>query len=171
MNTSPQGLERRNPKGWKFWTKLSIALIFLFAVLTFFSSSFHDKHFGLAQNESAAMGSLRKVNALESRYAAAHASKGFACELPLLQPTEETKVTFDPIATLLSGEWSGYKFAVVGCVPETSGVVTRYRLTAVLTHPGVTGVRSFCTDESGILFYDLKGSPSQCLASRQTLPD
>jgi hypothetical protein len=56
MNTSLRGLERSNPKGWKFWAKLSTALIFLFAVLTFFSPSFHDKHCGVAQNESAAVG-------------------------------------------------------------------------------------------------------------------
>jgi len=170
MNTSLRGLERSNPKGWKFWAKLSIALIFLIGVLTFFSPSFPHKHFGMASNESAAVGSLRKLNSLESQYAAAHADKGFACELTLLQPTEEMKEAFGPYATLLTGVWSGYKFAVVGCAPGASRVVTHYALTAVPVSPYRTGVRAFCTDESGNIFYDHTGSGSECLAARQPLP-
>ena len=170
MNTSLRGLERSKPKGWKFWAKLSIALIFLVAVLTCFSPSFHDKHFGVAQNESAAVGSLRRLNSLESQYAAAHADKGFACELALLQPTEDTKEAFGHYATLLTGVWSGYKFAVGGCVPGTSGVVIHYELTAVPVSPYRTGVRAFCTDESSNIFYDHTGSGSECLAARQLLP-
>jgi hypothetical protein len=170
MNSSLPGFERSNPKGWKFWAKLSIALIFLLGVLTFFSPSFHDKHFGVAQNESTAVSSLRKLNSLENQYAAAHADKGFACELTLLQPTEEMRDPFGPYATLLTGVWSGYKFAVVGCVPSASGVVTHYAVTAIPVSPYGTGVRAFCTDESGSIFYDLMGSGSECLAAKQLLP-
>jgi hypothetical protein len=170
MNASHPGLERSSPRGWRFWAKLSIALIFLFAVLTFLSPSFHDKHFGVAQNESAAVGSLRKLNNLESQYAAAHADKGFACGLALLQPTEEMKETFGPYATLLTGVWSGYKFAVVGCEARASGAVTHYAVTAVPVNPYKTGVRAFCTDESGNIFYEHTGSGSECLAARQLLP-
>jgi hypothetical protein len=171
VNTSPYTPEEQKSKRWKFWAKLSIAFIFLFAVLTFFSPSFHHKHFGFDQNEHAAVGSLRKVNTLESQYAAAHANKGFACELPLLQPTGKTQDAFDPNAALLSGEWSGYKFAVVGCAPVANGIVTHYRVTAVPVYPGGTGFRAFCTDESGKVFYDLNGSASECLAARLVLPD
>jgi hypothetical protein len=167
MNESLPGLERSNPKGWKFWAILSIAVIFLFAVLLSLSPSFHDKHFGVAQNESAAVGSLRKLNNLEGQYAVAHADKGFACELTLLQPTEEMKEAY---ATLLTGVWSGYKFAVVGCVPGASGAVTHYAVTAVPVSPYRTGVRAFCTDESGDIFYDHSGSGSECLAARRLLP-
>jgi hypothetical protein len=170
MNPTLRGLERKNPKRWKFWAILSIALIFLIGVLTFFSPSFHDKHFGVAQNESTAVGSLRKLNSLESQYAAAHADKGFACELTLLRPTEGMKKSFGPYATLLTGAWSGYKFDVVGCVPAANGMVTHYALTAVPVSPYRTGVRAFCTDDSGNLFFDYTGSGPECLAARQLLP-
>ena len=170
MNASLRGLERSNPKGWKFWAILSISLLFLIGVLTIFSPSFHDRHSGMAQNESAAVGSLRKLSSLESQYAAAHADKGFACELVLLQPTEEMKQPSGPYATLLTGVWSGYKFSVVGCAPGASGVVTHYTLTAVPVSGYRTGVRAFCTDESGSIFYDVTGSAHECWAARQPLP-
>ena len=169
MSTSFGGPERSDPTRWKSWAKLSIALSVLIAVLVFFSPSFHDKHFGVAQNESAAVGSLRKLNSLESQYAAAHADKGFACELALLQPTEEIKDAFGPYATLLTGVWSGYKFAIVGCAPGASGVVIHYAVTAVPVTPHATGVRAFCTDESGDIFYEHTGSGPECLTARQVL--
>jgi hypothetical protein len=169
MSTSPNGLERRSAKRWKFWAKLSIALTSLFAVLLVLSPSFHDSYFGVAKYESAAVGSLQKINKLQTEYAATHANKGFACELPLLRPSEKRDDTYDPIAALLGGEWSGYKFAVVGCVADADGIVTRYGVTAVPTSPGRTGIRAFCTDQSGQLFYDNEASASQCVATRQEL--
>src|SRR5258708_11775916 len=111
MNTSPSGLKRRKSTGWKLWTIRTIASIFLFAVgLLVFSPSFHDTYFGVAKYESAAVGSLQKINKLQRQYAASHADKGFACELPLLRPTEPMSDAYDPTAALLSGEWSGFKF-------------------------------------------------------------
>lgn len=135
-----------------------------------FSPSFHDTHFGMAQNESAAVGSLRKLTSLENQYAAAHTDRGFACELTLLQPTEDMKETLGPSSALLTGKWSGYKFALVGCAPNASGVTTHYAVTAVPISPYRTGVRAFCSDESGSIFYDHTGSASECLAGRQLLP-
>jgi hypothetical protein len=170
MNAPSSGLEQRNAKGWKLWAKLLIVFLALFAVLVF-SPSFHDKYFGVAQNESAAVGILRKLNILESQYVAAHPNKGFACELPLLRLSEKRDDTYDTVAALLAGEWNGYKFAVVGCVADADGIVTHYGVTAVPTSPGRTGIRAFCTDQSGQLFYDSEASATQCMAMRQGLPD
>jgi len=171
MNTPSSGLVQRNTKGWKLWAKFLIVFMALFAVLLLFSPSFHDKHFGVAQNESAAVGGLRKLNTLESQYAGAHPNKGFACELPLLRLSEKRDNAYDPIAALLAGDWSGYKFAVVGCVADAEGIVTHYSITAVPTSPGRTGIRAFCSDQSGQLFYDNEASASQCMAARHGLPD
>jgi hypothetical protein len=169
MNTPSGGLEQTNTKGRKLWVKLLIVFIALFAILMVLSPSFHDKYFGVAKNESAAVGSLRKLNTLESQYAAAHPNKGFACELPLLRLSEKTD-GYDPIAALLAGGWSGYRFAIVGCAPDANGIVTHYGVTAVPTSPGRTGIRAFCTDQSGQLFYDNEASASQCMTARQGLP-
>jgi hypothetical protein len=170
MNRISIGLEQRNMKGWRLWTKLLIFFVVLFAVLLVFSPTFVDRYFGVAKNESAAVASLRKINALESQYAAEHPDKGFACELPLLRSNEKRVDPYDPIAALLAGEWSGFKFAVVGCAPDADGIVTHYGVTAVPTNPGRIGIRVFCTDQSGKLFYE-ETSASQCAAMRHGLPD
>jgi hypothetical protein len=171
MNKSLNAVGKRKSSASKFWIA-SVVFIFLFAVvLLVMSPSFHDKYFGMAKYESAAVGSLQKINALEHLYAAAHADKGFACQLPLLRPTSKKDDTYDPIVALLGGTWSGYKFAVASCVLEANGIATQYEITAIPIRPYATGVRAFCTDQSGKLFYDQEGSASQCLAARQSLPD
>jgi hypothetical protein len=131
-----------------------------------FSPHFHDSQAGVRQNESSAVGSLAKINALQSKYAAAHPNEGFTCQLQRLRPAEDRATDYDPITAVLSGEWSGYKFVLVGCARAANGVVIRYQITAVPIARSVTGVRAFCTDESGKLFYEENGSAAECLSSR-----
>jgi len=64
---------------------------------------------------------------------------------------------------------SGYKFAVFNCRTDVKTVVTHYEATAVPTEQGKTGLRAFCTDESGVICYDQQGSAPGCLASRRQL--
>ena len=150
---------------------IGLAAGFLLSILLVivFSPHFYDSHAGLRQNESAAVGSLRKIHDLQSRYAAAHPNEGFACRLRRLRPAEDTTAADDTITSLLSGEWSGYKFTLVGCIPAESGIVIRYQIAAVPIARGLTGMRAFCTDESGTLFYKESGSATDCLASRLPL--
>jgi hypothetical protein len=42
--------------------------------------------------------------------------------------------------------------------PKTNPVVNRYEVTAVPLRPQKTGIRAFCTDQSGEIFYELTGS-------------
>jgi hypothetical protein len=142
---------------------LSLLLVFAF------SPHFYDSHAGVRQNESAAVGSLRKLHDLQSKYAAVHPNEGFACELQLLRPAEDTTTAYDSTKALLAGEWSGYRFVVAGCTPTEKGIVIHYRITAVPVARGLTGVRAFCTDESGTLFYEESGSATECLSSRLPL--
>jgi hypothetical protein len=132
-----------------------------------FSPHFHDSQAGVRQNESAAVGSLAKINSLQSKYAVAHPKEGFTCQLQRLRPPEDRTNAYDPTTALLSGEWSGYKFVLVGCAPAANRVVIRYQITAVPIARGLTGMRSFCTDEAGKLFYDENGSATECLSSRR----
>ena len=163
-------LEQHKSGRWKLLVVSFLSFFCFFALITF-SPEWHDKHLGVAQNEFAAVGSLRKITALESQYASAHSEKRFTCELSQPPHPPDVSGPHDPIAAQLSGEWSGYKFAIVGCAPEASGMVLHYNVTARPTRPYSTGVRAFCTNQSGKVFYDLNGSPSQCLALRQELPD
>ena len=150
-------------------TILAASFLLSFLLVLAFSPHFHDSHAGVRQNESAAVGSLRSIHDLQSKYAAAHPKEGFACELQQLRPAEDATTAYDPTKALLAGEWSGYKFVVAGCTRTVMGIVIRYQLTAVPVVRGSTGVRAFCTDESGTLFYEERGSAVECLSSRRPL--
>jgi len=171
MTLNPNAAGRAKYRGWKFWAILSLALIFSLAcLLLYFLLVFHDFYDGVASYESAAVGSLRRINKLEGRYAVEHTREGFACELSLLRPTMQVSAADGLGEILLQGEQRGYKFKMVGCAAEPSGIVTRYQLVAVPIRPGRTGVRAFCTDQSGEVFYDPVASAAKCLASRNGLP-
>jgi hypothetical protein len=142
----------------------------IFIVFVLLSPSFHDQYFGVAKYEWTAVRSLRSVSELERSYVIEHPDKGFACQLNQLQPSVDKSVISGDRMDLLKGEWSGYKFEISGCTKENDGIFSHYQVTAVPVTPGGTGVRAFCIDESGRVFYDLNGSAIQCLAAKQPLP-
>ena len=86
---------------------------------------------------------------LETRYATAHPSKGFTCDFALLKT--EVPSNRDPThdGFLFSDSFEGYKFSLTGCEADPEGVVVRYKAAAVPVLPGKTGVRAFCTDQTG----------------------
>jgi len=121
-------------------------------------------------NEAAAVSKLRTVVTLETKYSAAHAEKGFACELALLKPIEQTRDgDYDPFSFLIKPTYAGYKFALGNCSADVKGVVVHYQATAVPVERSRTGFRVFCTDDSGLLWYDAAGSATNCLVSRRSL--
>jgi hypothetical protein len=124
-------------------------------------------------NEAAAVSKLRAVTALEKKFAAAYVDKGFACELPLLRPAEsdQNSVDYDPLRFLTTGTSAGYKFVLGNCRTDAKGVVVHYEATAVPVERGKTGFHAFCTDDSGLLWYDAGGSATNCLASRRALQE
>jgi hypothetical protein len=111
---------------------------------------------------------LSNVTARPEHYGR-HPNDGFACQLQRLRPAEDATTAYDPTTALLAGEWSGYKFVLSRCTPTEKGIVIRYQITAIPIARGVTGVRAFCADESGALFYEESGSASECLSSRLPL--
>jgi hypothetical protein len=161
---------RRSRIGWKFW----ILIGFLALLCAFFLQlipSFHDKYFGVAKNEATAVGSLRKIYELENSYAATHPDNGFACQLKQLRADRNMPDAYANPTNLQAGEWIGYKYEIVGCIQEKkNGVFAHYQVTAVPLKPWASGVRAFCTDQTGNIFYDQNGSASECLAARQLLP-
>jgi hypothetical protein len=127
----------------------------------------HSRHL---RNEAATVGKLRTVLDLENQYRDAHPNSGFECELPLLKPTAQLNESeYDPFAFLVTGTMSGYRFSLVDCGLDASLPRTHYQLTAVPVQQGVTGLRAFCADESGLIWYDKTGSATKCLASRHAL--
>jgi hypothetical protein len=153
-----------------FWIAL-VLFVLLAVVLVQSSPWWHDKYFGLASNESAAVNVLRNVNALEQRHAAKHLDKGFTCIMTQLRESQLSSDAYDSSTAMDTGQSRGYRFAFADCAAEANGIVTHYQVTAVPVRPYGTGVRAFCTDESGRMYYDNESSASQCFALRKALPD
>ena len=166
---SGAGIDSRIKHGWKVWIAIG-GLVLLVAFLVVLSPAFHDTYFGVAKNESTAVASLRKIHDLENEYATAHPDNGFSCQLKQLRPTENTADVYGKHMNLAVGEWVGYKFEIVGCTPEKNGVLTHYQVTAIPLRPWASGVRAFCTDQSGSVYFDLNGSASECMTTKQLLP-
>jgi hypothetical protein len=122
-------------------------------------------------NEASAVSKLRAITTLEKKFAAAHLEKGFTCELYVLRPTdnEQKPVDYDPLRFLDSGTSAGYKFVLGNCRTNAKGVVVHYEVTAVPVEHGRRGFHAFCTDDSGLLWYDAEGSATKCLSSRRVL--
>jgi hypothetical protein len=121
-------------------------------------------------NEASAVSKLREVMTAEKKFAAANEGKGFTCELSLLErPVSEKTDGYDPLWFAATGRSSGYEFVLVNCRTDGKGVVVHYEATAVPIEHGRTGFRAFCTDDSGLLWYDADGSATKCLASRRPL--
>lgn len=152
--------------------RIVLMLFVLLAIALVWSSPWwHDKHFGVAGDESAAVSVLRNVNAPEQRHATTHADKGSTCTMTQLRDSQRSSDAGDSSAGLVTGQSRGYKFALVSCAAEINGIVAHYQVTAVPARPYRTGVRALCTDESGRMFYDNESSALQCLALRHELPD
>jgi hypothetical protein len=115
--------------------------------------------------EVTAVGNLRRLATLQGSYSASHPDKGFSCQLSLLKSPKPASGDYDPKEFLLSETYAGYRITLPGCEPGPNGLVTRYRAIAVSLEPGKSGVRAFCTDQTGTLWYDAGGSPENCLAA------
>lgn len=121
----------------------------------------------LHSNEAMAFARLRIVNSRQEDYASPHAT-GFACELRLLRSeapgdhSDDVREEF-----LVSGSQAGYRFEVVHCEADPNGRVVRYRIAAVPLSMRKSGFLVFCTDESGVLWYDRGGTIQSCFASQR----
>ncbi|MBZ5511087.1 MAG: prepilin-type N-terminal cleavage/methylation domain-containing protein [Acidobacteriia bacterium] len=110
----------------------------------------------IAANEASAVGSIRTINTAEVTYASTYPNMGFG-GLPQLGPSADGTVTsaagglIDSV--LASSVKSGYVFAVVTGT-ASGGVVPSY---AVNGDPqnSQTGQRHFCSDQSGVIRYDV----------------
>jgi hypothetical protein len=155
-------VSRIDPESWVKIAIAGVVSLFLLALLT--SPWWYDI---VGQHERAAMKSLQGIHGLEVRYYAEHADKGFSCAL---EPLRAYASGDDDWAEALGGTAKGYAFSVVACKPESNGEVKRYGLVAVPVKPGDSGVRAFCTDQTGQLYMDVEGSGEECLRGRVAVP-
>jgi hypothetical protein len=146
---------------WNFVGATGAFLLITWLILPSFEVNRH------AANEALAVSKLKTIGELQNNYLKSHPSEGFACRLSLLRPAGPLKL-FDPDEYLRTGQRSGYRFEIQ-CQMNPNGVVTQYEVSAVPIKPGRTGVRAFCADQRGVIWYDMDGSREKCLAARKAL--
>ena len=113
-------------------------------------------------NEASAVASLRDVNVAEATYNATFPLTGYSCSLSFMGGTNNTISTptsagiLDP--GLATGVKSGYSFNLTAC-NSAGGVNVVYSTDAAPLVLGQTGVRYFCSDQSGKINF---GSANPC---------
>lgn len=116
----------------------------------------------ISANEASAVASLRAISTAQVSYATTYPQQGFADDLAKLgpnksgQPTPDAANLVDP--TLAKGEKSGYKFNLTATRQGNAGAFTGYIISAEPSTPGQTGIRSFCTNQTSVLYYQADGS-------------
>jgi hypothetical protein len=126
-----------------------------------------------AANESAAQMRSTVLTAAETSYATKHPNLGYPCTFSNLftrdpagdvaGETGESEGYFDPRQNI--EEANGYRFALTGC---DGNPASKYRLTAAPIDSD-SGVKTFCSDESGTLRFVTGGKSSTCFSRGQVL--
>lgn len=113
----------------------------------------------IAANESSAVNTLRAINTAEIAYQAQSQKGEFTCDLSALRAAGLEK------EVVVSGHKNGYNFVLQRCVAGQTGTLPRYQVVANPVTPNQSGVRAFCSDESGVIKANQNGSPETCLTN------
>ena len=116
----------------------------------------------MAANEASAVGSLRTINTAEVAYSTTY-NIGYSSTLPDLGPAATaSSTTADLIDSVLSaGIKSGYSFVYTPGTADAQGNINQYSITGVPVNQGVTGQRSFFTDQTGVIRANPTGAADQ----------
>ncbi|MGB7726447.1 MAG: prepilin-type N-terminal cleavage/methylation domain-containing protein [Candidatus Acidiferrum sp.] len=115
----------------------------------------------MAANQSSAVGSLRTINTAEVTFSTNYPSVGFATLAALggVASTCATTATSGAAClidnVLATGTKSGYVFTVTD--GAQTPIVT-YTSLALPQVAGQTGTNAYCSDQSGVLYYDNSGT-------------
>jgi len=114
----------------------------------------------MAANEASAVGSLRTYNTAMVTYSSACPDIGYPTSLESLGPGTKDCSHMDLVNAQLALQFpvrSGYRF-IYTPQRDTNQLTTKYQILASPVNPGATGVRSFFTDESGVIRMSTSGN-------------
>ena len=116
----------------------------------------------MAANEASAVGSIRTINTAEVSYSSSWGT-GYAVALTNLggpagcAATAVTACLVDPILSVGPFTKSGYIFSATGG-NLLNGVMNTFEDTATPALAGTTGQRAFCSDQSGVIRFNVAGA-------------
>ncbi len=149
-----------------------VAIILVLAALAI-PSLLHSR---IAANEAAAVANVRSLTTASLIYNTTYRN-GYPPTLASLGggpiPTCDQASLIDAVIAVAPSQKSGFAFEYVGQSAEAIAApgcgapgFDGYLVSAVPVNPGITGVRSFCSDTPGIIHYDPTGkapaSPAAC---------
>jgi hypothetical protein len=149
---------------------LTLGVLCAWIIISFSAIVFADSVFArdsrVGTNEYSAVSSLRAIHVAESTYSSEHPGVGFACRLKELGgagsdvPSSTSAALIDEV--LADGVKSGYRFTIFDCGDHALPHRT-YQVSAEPMQVGITGRRSFCSDQSGVIRYSRVGTRGDCL--------
>jgi type IV pilus assembly protein PilA len=148
-------MQNKRQKGFSLIELLIVVAIILIIAAIAIPNLLRSK---MAANEASAVGSLRTLNTAAVEYATTYGI-GYPSNLTSLGPAATaSSAEADLIDQVLaSGVKSGYDFTYsAGGV--VNGSINQYSITAIPTTANVTGLRTFYTDQSGVIRADATGA-------------
>jgi hypothetical protein len=134
---------------------LGYGLVFLL-----FSSPL-SHHSRVATNESSAIGTIRAINSAEAKIAGYGDNSRYACSLSDLTATLRSDSSWDESSLkdfVNTGTRAGYVYQL-SC---EDGLERGYSLIAAPEKRGNSGMRSFCSDRTGVIRYSNTGDSKSC---------